>query len=254
MKQRSGLMHNVVITMAGRGARLRAAGHQVPKHEIVAHGRTLFEWSMMSLRNFLGPGARVIYVCLRADGSAPFVRDQSRKLGLEDVHVLELDEVTDGQATSAYASRALWLQDAPLLVYNIDTHVDPEALRPDDIPPGADGWIPCVQVPGRHWSFVALGADGWAVQVKEKTRISPHASIGLYWFRQAADFAGAYEKFFSRPDSLVGGERYVAPVFTELIRQGRRIGISDVPVANVHVLGTPEELEAFCASKPPDPQ
>ncbi|HVE51914.1 MAG TPA: glycosyltransferase family 2 protein [Ramlibacter sp.] len=240
--------HSVVITMAGRGARFRSAGFDVPKYEITAHGRSLFEWALLSLRNFFGPQARVIFVCLGENGSAPFVLEQCRKLGIGDAHVLQLDALTDGQATSAYLARSLWRDDEPLLIYNIDTHVRPGALRPDAIPADADGWIPCVQLPGDHWSFVRLGADGWAVEVKEKVRISPYASVGLYWFGRAAAYTAAYEDFFSRPDSLVRGERYVAPLYSALIQAGRRVAITDLAPRDVRILGTPEELEAFRAA------
>lgn len=98
---------NIVITMAGRGSRFYEAGYTVPKYEIEAHGHTLFDWSMLSLKNFIDADSRVIFVCLKANDSSEFVRRRCAALGLADVHVLELDELTDGQATSAYVSRHL---------------------------------------------------------------------------------------------------------------------------------------------------
>lgn len=238
-------MQNIVITMAGRGSRFYDAGYTVPKYEIMAHGRSLFDWSMLSLQNFLTPACRVIFVCLKENNSAPYVRQRCAALGLADVHVLELDQLTDGQATSAYLSRHLWRPEQPLLVYNIDTYVEPHALRPQDIRPGSDGWVPCFQVPGEHWSFVRLGADGWAVELAEKQRISEHASIGLYWFANADRYAGIYERFFADPANLVRGERYIAPLYRQLIAEGGKVSLSDLAVADVHVLGTPAELKQF---------
>ena len=120
---------NVVITMAGRGSRFYEAGYTVPKYEIMAHGRSLFDWSMLSLRNFLTQDARVIFVCLEENNSARYVREQSKAFGLCDVHVVELSQLTDGQATSAYMSRELWQPTEPLLIYNIDTYVKPTSLE-----------------------------------------------------------------------------------------------------------------------------
>ena len=40
---------DVVITMGGLGSRFRKAGYTVPKYMIEAKGKTLFEWSMISL-------------------------------------------------------------------------------------------------------------------------------------------------------------------------------------------------------------
>jgi len=241
---------NIVITMAGRGSRFYEAGYTVPKYAIEAHGRTLFEWSMLSLKNFIDADSRIVFVCLKENDSATFVRAQCARLGLADVHVLELDEITDGQATSAYVSRHLWREGDPLLVYNIDTYIHPRALHPGQIAADSDGWIPCFQVPGEHWSFVATGPDGWANQVAEKTRISGNASVGLYWFRTAAEYVTAYERFFAAGNGLVKGERYIAPLYAQLIGEGKKISIADLPVGDVHVLGTPAELKVFLDKDP----
>lgn len=236
---------NIVITMAGRGSRFYDAGYTMPKYEIVAQGRSLFDWSMLSLRNFISPESRLIFVCLAENLSGDYVRSRCQLLGLNDVHIVELDQITDGQATSAYVSRDIWQLEEPLLIYNIDTYVDPRALNPNEIRPGSDGWVPCFQVPGEHWSFVKLGEDGWASDLAEKKRISDFASIGLYWFASAGRYVQAYERFFVNADNLVRGERYIAPMYGDLLAQGGRVSISNLPLDYVHVLGTPAELAVF---------
>lgn len=241
---------NIVITMAGRGSRFTEAGYTVPKYEILAHGKSLFDWSMLSLKNFFSPDCHLIFVCLKSNGSSGYVLSRCRSLGLKNIQIVELDSLTDGQATSAYLTRNLWRLDLPLLVYNIDTFVTPSSLGPKLIREGSDAWIPCFQVPGDHWSFVKLGSDQWAIEFSEKRRISDFASIGLYWFARADYFSQAYESFFSKPNSLVRGERYIAPLYQELLLQGLRISILDLPVEDVHVLGTPQELDFFMQKSP----
>jgi dTDP-glucose pyrophosphorylase len=243
------MSNTIVITMAGRGSRFYQAGYTVPKYEIEVHGHSLFYWSMLSLKHFIAPDSRLVFVCLAENNSAAYVRAQCAALGIADVQIHELAELTDGQATSAYVSRQLWRPQAPLLIYNIDTYVEPDALRPQDIPAGADGWIPCFQVPGEHWSFVKLGADGWATEVAEKRRISDYASIGLYWFASGDAYTAAYQHYFADPAHLVGGERYVAPLYQQLLRDGKRIAIADLAPQRVHVLGTPAELKVFEAAR-----
>lgn len=236
---------NVVITMAGRGSRFYDAGYTVPKYEIIAHGRSLFDWSMLSLKNFLTPDSRVVFVCLKENNSSEYVRSRTAELGISDVHIIELEQITDGQATSAYVSRELWNPDWPLLVYNIDTFVKPNALKPSDIRAGSDGWVPCFQVSGEHWSFVKLGDDGWAVDLAEKQRISDFASIGLYWFKKAGRYVHLYEQFFSDANNLVRGERYIAPLYRQLLAEDSKVSLSDLALSDVHVLGTPAELDRF---------
>ena len=41
------------------------------------------------------------------------------------------------------------------------------------------------------------------------------------------------------------GERYIAPMYNEMIKQGKNITITQVPYDGVDVLGTPDELKAF---------
>lgn len=236
---------NIVITMAGRGSRFYEAGYTMPKYEIMAHGHSLFHWSMRSLKNFVTPGSRLIYVCLAENHSADYVYGQCRILGLKDVHIVELDQVTDGQATSAYMSRALWQPNASLLIYNIDTYVNPNVLQPAQIRQGSDGWIPCFGAAGDHWSFVKIGEDGWATDVTEKQRISDHASIGLYWFSRAEEYVRSYENFFADQANLVRGERYIAPMYKSIMKIGGHISVTDLPIKDVHVLGTPNELKQF---------
>ncbi len=236
---------NILITMAGRGSRFYKAGYKEPKYAIQAHGHSLFYWSMISLKHFFDKENTYIFVCLKENNSGDYVRRECENLGINNVSIVELDELTDGQATSAYVSKELWDQDAPLLIYNIDTYVNPRVLHPKDIKPGSEAWVPCFQVPGDHWSFVKLGDDGWAIDCAEKTRISNYASIGLYWFSTAKDYIDTYDTFFSHPKNMVKGERYIAPMYKHYIETGRKVSIVDLSVEDVHVLGTPDELNVF---------
>ena len=230
--------------MAGRGQRFRDAGYTSPKYEITVRGRSVFDWAMASLGNFITPSTRLIFATLRDNDATAFLNTRRPAWPTRDIHVRELPQVTPGQASTAYACRDLWRPDVPLLIYNIDTHVEPACLSPAHIPPGADGWIPCAQLPGHHWSFARPGADGWVIEVAEKRRISAHCSIGLYWFAQPADFVAAYEE--SLQDAATQpAERYVAPLYDWLIRAHRKVAIAEVPTNHVHALGTPAELEAF---------
>ncbi|MFZ9858259.1 MAG: glycosyltransferase family 2 protein [Roseiflexaceae bacterium] len=238
---------NIVITMAGRGSRFYDAGYTVPKYEISAHWKSLFAWSLLSLHHFITQHARVIFVCLAENQSTPFITQECKALGIDNYKIIEINELTDGQATTAYISHPHWDMNGSLLVYNIDTFVQPRSLHPDMIAAHANGWIPCFKVPGNHWSFVDINQDGWATNVEEKNRISDYASIGLYWFEKANDYIDAYNTYFSNKQNLVKNERYIAPLYNHLINHNKKIAISDLPREDVHVLGTPAELDIFLA-------
>ncbi|MGE0830943.1 MAG: hypothetical protein AB7O04_16540 [Hyphomonadaceae bacterium] len=244
-------MTTAVITMAGFGRRFLDAGYKVPKYRIEAHGRTLFAWSMLSLASFIEAGATFIFIARTADEAEGFIRQEAQKLSIESFEIVELPTPTDGQATTAMmAKAAVAAPGAPMLVYNIDTFVHPSAL-----PAGAvrgDGWVPCFAAEGDAWSFVALDAAGRAVEVREKRRISPHATIGLYWFRSFDAYADLYRRYYSDGGgALEAGERYIAPLYNQMIADGGAVYIHDVPVSAVVPLGVPADVERFKAGQAP---
>ena len=236
---------NIVITMAGLGTRFKEAGYAMPKYMIEAHGKTLFEWSMISLAGFYSDENRYIFVVRKEDGSAGFIEEMCGRLGFKNHYVTAIGAPTDGQATTALLAAEHWDQNRPLLIYNIDTLVKPGAMKKEDI--RGDGFIPCFLGKGDHWSFVRLLKNGRAAEVREKQRISEYCTLGVYYFKTAALYEELYREFFALPESLEKGERYVAPMYNYLISKGGAVYISVVNEGDVYVLGTPLELDYFNA-------
>ncbi len=237
---------NVIITMAGLGTRFRSAGYSTPKYQVTVGGRTLFSWSLESLRNFLCLDHHWVFVARQADNATDFIRSELKRLvGFRlSASIIELEDMTDGQATTVLrAEPALLDTRRPILVYNIDTFVNPECLKPEAI--RGDGWIPCFPGAGDAWSFVLVDNRGRATEVQEKVRISDHASIGLYWFSSYELYRHAYVGYYSDPAHLERGERYVAPLYNQLIREGVEVYIHEIPVEAVFPLGTPADVASF---------
>jgi dTDP-glucose pyrophosphorylase len=244
-------MSTAIITMAGFGSRFLKAGYDVPKYRIEAHGRSLFAWSMLSLRSFIAAGHRFVFIVRAADEAAEFIEREAALLGMTSHEVLQLEAPTDGQATTALlAERASIDAGRPALIYNIDTFVHPDALRADAV--RGDGWIPCFPAAGDHWSFAAADADGRVSEVREKARISPHATVGLYWFSSFDLYARAYREYYRSGANIEAGERYVAPLYNHLLTAERPVFIQEVGLDAVIPLGTPAEVEAFRARDVPE--
>lgn len=236
---------DVVITMGGLGSRFRQCGYTVPKYMIPAKGKTLFEWSLLSLEGFCADVDRYIFIAMR-DATVDvegFIREKCAAMGLENPHIILLDYLTDGQATTAGLAARYWDPDHALLIYNIDTYVEAGEMKTADLK--GDGFIPCFQAPGDHWSFVRLNDQGQVVEIKEKQRISPYCTLGAYYFKTCRLYETLYREYYQQGDHLVNGEKYVAPLYDYLLSRGGRIFISDIPSDKVHVLGTPQELQAF---------
>ncbi len=237
----------IVITMAGLGSRFRKAGYQVPKYMIEAKGKSLFAWSMESLEGY-GKNNNYYFIVRAADHAADFIRTACEALQIGSYRLIELDHETDGQATTALLAKGYWDKTEPLLIYNIDTYVEAGQMHAGQL--SGDGFIPCFPAPGDHWSFVRTDANGNAVEVREKERISDHCTLGAYYFKTCALYEELYREFYEegRASSLTGAsakERYVAPLYNYLIGRGGIVRICDVDPEKVHVLGTPEELQVF---------
>ena len=236
-------MISVVVTMAGESRRFREAGFQVPMYRVEVHGRSLFAWSVRSLARILDRAGLVVFVGLAADPGLPsFLERECAAAGIARYELISLDERTDGQATTALAAGPALEKTDPLVVYNIDTYVEPASLDPALM--RDDGWIPCFPGEGDHWSFVAARPDGRVTEVAEKVRISPHATVGLYGFGSFELFEEAYRR--GRPAGEPGrAERYIAPLYNDVVAAGGTVWMSPVPTQSVHPLGTPAEVAAF---------
>ncbi len=237
----------IVITMAGIGSRFQKAGYRVPKYMIEAKGRTLFAWSMESLTGY-GKDNNYYFIVRAEDDSRTFIADACAELGIERFRVIEIDHMTDGQATTAMLAGEFWNREEPLLIYNIDTYVESGQMNSTQL--CGDGFIPCFRAPGEHWSFVKLDQDGNATEVREKERISEFCTLGAYYFKSCGLYETLYREFYEEGLSrkltgVEGKERYVAPLYNYLISKGGAVRICDVPAEYVHVLGTPEELQVF---------
>lgn len=236
---------DIVITMGGLGSRFRKMGYTVPKYMIEAKGKTLFEWSMISLDGFKEQADQYIFIAMKdaACDVESFINSKCRELGLKNYHVIILDYLTDGQATTAMMASKYWNPEHALLIYNIDTYVESGEMNSAELK--GDGFIPCFQAEGDHWSFVRLDESGQVVEIKEKQRISNYCTLGAYYFKTCALYKELYDEYYSKTRELVNGEKYVAPLYDYLLSMHGAIYISDIDPKKVHVLGTPEELQTF---------
>ena len=169
------------------------------------------------------------------------------KMGINDIDIIEIDYLTDGQATTAYLAKQSWKEQEEMVIYNIDTYVEPNYIKYSDFK--GDGFIPCFNAPGNHWSFVRLDSNGNAIEIKEKEKISDNCTIGLYYFKSCKLYEDLYNEYYENDEHLEKNEKYIAPMYNYMIQKGMQVNINLIPFEKVHVLGTPEELEQFAAER-----
>ncbi len=230
---------NIIITMAGAGRRFKETGIDIPKYKIEVKGRTLFEWSLHSLRNFYE--CNFIFITQKEHNDKSFIIDKSKSLGIGTLSVLELDSLTNGQAETALRAEALISDPArDIIIYNIDTYVEPDQLKREAIR-GA-GWIPAFEAGGDRWSFVKIDHEYQVLDITEKIRISNYGTIGLYYFSSF----DLFKKIYSEYHFDKGKERYIAPMYKAMLAQSfLPVYAHLVDKKAVHVLGTPEDILQF---------
>lgn len=229
--------------MAGKGQRFREAGYKIPKYQIKVHQKTLFEWSMSSLEYLRPVINKYLFVTRKEDKSKDFIIQKCSELDISEYEIIELDFTTDGQATTAYSALKCCDINSSLLIYNIDTFVKPNCMDPRYF--GLTAHIPCFESPGENWSFVKINELGFADEVSEKKRISDNCSVGAYYFPSVILFKSAYESYYNDDSSGIHREKYIAPIYNNLIQNEVKVTIHLIDSSNVFILGTPEELLKF---------
>jgi NDP-sugar pyrophosphorylase family protein len=235
---------HIIVPMGGEGRAFAERGYTFPKPLVEIAGQPLIE---IVVRN-LTPSEphQFVFVC-RQEHVERFALGDVLRLVAPGCHIVTMGKPTAGALCSVLLGMEYLQHDDELLIANADQHIEVpidrflRAARSN----GNDGMI--MTFPNTHprWSYVRTEGDA-VVAVAEKQPISRNATAGLYYFRRGTDFVRAAERMLFKNASR-GGEFYVAPVYNELVLAGQHIGIFPIETAQMHGLGTPEEVERYQA-------
>lgn len=230
---------NVVIPMAGSGRRFADAGFTVPKPLIEINGQPMIKLAVKSLNvnaNFLFLARREhIPQCQFLVYDNPALLRAGTKLTPSFVPV---DGLTEGAACTVLLAEPYIDNDKPLLIANSDQFVVYDALRFFYAARDYDGSILTFPADEKKWSYAAVDQNGIVTRVAEKEVISPHATVGVYYWKKGSDFV-KYAKQMMEKNVRVNNEFYVCPVFNEAIADGKKFTI--FPVEKMIGMGTPED-------------
>jgi len=237
---------NFIFPMAGLSSRFTDAGYTVPKYQLELHGATVFEYAVIGFNRYFADH-NFVFAYRGGDEIAFFITEKCLAMGIpeKNLKLVQLTEVTSGQAETVRLAieRANIPIHEALVIFNIDTFQSDFAL-PEFCENGeVDGYLEVFIAEGEHWSFVEPGAGSSVLRVTEKERISEYCSSGLYYFRRADDFCRAFDKTLEKSSrDLQGGERYVAPLYNDLISRGLNIRFHLISANNLTFCGTPSEF------------
>lgn len=235
-------MINIVIPMAGEGKRFRDAGYTVPKPFIDIKGKTMLEWSLESLYT---KDARFILI-VRSPQLVGYESIVERIQGKYSCITVPVDKLTEGMASSVLLAADYINTKDPLLIGACDQTVDlpMEAFIGDAKKRNLAGSLMTFYSTHPKWSYAKIDEQGFVLETKEKSAISTHANVGLYYFAQGQDFVRSAMRMIEKNDRT-NNEFYVAPVYNHLISEGAKVGIYEIKESQMHGLGTPEDVQAF---------
>lgn len=232
--------------MAGAGSRFSSAGYLDPKPLIRIKNIPMIRIVIENLRPNIPH--RFIFICQKQHVIAFDLLDKLKVWGGNNSEIVELDGLTEGAACTVLAASHLIDNDHPLMIANCDQYIDVDIndYLNDISKYNLDGLIMTMNANDPKWSFVSINDDRLVTRVVEKQVISNEATVGIYNFKTGAEFISGAGRMIS-DNERVNGEFYVAPVYNQIIKQGKRVGIYNIGSEGhgMFGLGIPYDLEKF---------
>ena len=232
------MKYNLLLPIAGKAQRFLDEGYTMPKPLIMSKDKHIIDWSMDS---FDTNDCNVIFA-VRLEHINNFSIDDilRRKFG-NDIKIVVVDRVTDGSVSTCLLAKDLIDNELPLIIYTPDVYFE-DTFSPTEIDAALDGFLLTFKANSPAHSYVELDDSGLATRTAEKEVISENAAVGVYYYRTGSMFVKYAEEMIEK-NIRTKNEFYICPMYNLLIRDGLKVGISQVK--KMHVLGTPAELEFF---------
>jgi len=231
----------VLIPMAGEGSRFVKEGYTFPKPLIDVNGKPMIQTVVENL-DF---DADYIFL-VRSEHMDKYegLSDTLQRITNGKCNIVSVDGLTDGAACTTLLAKEYIDNDDDLLIANSDQYIEysPENFKMMKSFANVDAIVYTFEAVHPKWSFVKTNSRGMVIEVAEKKPISNIATCGIYWYNKGSDFVKYAEQMIEK-NIRVNNEFYIAPVFNELIADGKTL----VPffVHSMWGIGTPEDLKGF---------
>ena len=231
----------ILIPMAGEGSRFVKEGYTFPKPLIDVRGKPMIQ----SVVENLDFDCEYVFL-IRKEHMEKYdglLHTLERITNGNFNHVV-VDSLTEGAACTALLAEEYIDNDDDLLIANSDQFIQYEVENFKSLKnlTNVDSIVFTFNAVHPKWSFVRTNSRGYVNLVAEKKPISNIATCGIYWYRKGSDFV-KYAKQMIEKNIRVNSEFYIAPVYNQLIEDGKTL----IPfyVHKMWGIGTPEDLRYF---------
>jgi dTDP-glucose pyrophosphorylase len=231
----------ILIPMAGEGSRFVREGYTFPKPLIDVNGKPMIQVIVENL-DF---NAEYIFL-VRGQHLEEYegFENTLQRITNGRCTIVVVDGLTEGAACTALVAKEHIDNDEDLLIANSDQYVkySPENFNVMKEMTNVEAMVYTFESVHPKWSYVKTNSRGIVTKVVEKQPISNIATCGIYWYRKGSDFVKYTEQMIEK-DIRVNNEFYIAPVYNELINDGKTL----IPfyVQEMWGLGTPEDLKTY---------
>lgn len=231
-----------IIPMAGLSSRFFKAGYTKPKYQLDLSGETVFSWSVRSFERYFKTD-KFVFIYRNVYDTKNFLEEEIAKLGITDYELVCLPEETLGQADTVYQGIKHIKEDKEIYIFNIDSRII-DFVKPNWVNE-CDGYLEVFKGEGDHWSFAEPdGNTNKVLRTTEKERISELCSDGLYYFKNKSIFESLFLDAKLKGNTTKN-EYYIAPLYNELISQGKSVFYDLISADKILFCGTPDEYLAL---------
>jgi len=236
---------NILIPMAGKSIFFENSNYIYPKPLTEVRGQPMIQGIIEDLSSIKGE-LNFIFAVNKEDCKKFHIDNVLRLLTNNKVNIISVDGETSGAACTALLAIDHINNDEPLIISNADQKFDCEmnqfisSFTERDL----DAGVICFESVHPRWSYARTDEQGYITETSEKNPISKQAIAGLFYFKHGKYFVEAAMNSIFK-DANVNGLFYIAPVFNEMLLDGKKLGLSTVDNSDYHTFYSPQLLEEY---------
>lgn len=230
---------NIVIPMAGKGQRFIEAGYTLPKPLLNMGEEPIIKHIIKTMTPKQVPSQFIFIV--RQDHCDQYQLDKKLLEIQPNAKIIKINEITQGAICTVLLAKEYFNDSNPVIIKDCDQIINwnPDHFLEFVERNKADGAIVNIHTDKPNYSFSRVNSKGLIIETAEKSVISNHGSVGIYYFAKGTDLIKYAQRMIEK-NLRVNNEFYTCPVYNQFIQDFKTI--LHYPIAEMFQLGTPEEF------------